>query len=165
MEVTDLIELKTSGLLSLYANVIEELRRRNVVRSNNNPVADYAENLAVKALNLTKVPPSTKGYDAVDKDNHRYEIKSRRITKHNKSRQLSAIRELENPHFDFLVGILFNSHFLVLHASVIPYAEIKRIATYRVHTNSWVVHLKDDLLERPGVRDVTLPFRHAAESF
>ncbi|ACA59048.1 conserved hypothetical protein [Candidatus Desulforudis audaxviator MP104C] len=94
-----------------------------------------------------------------------YEIKSRRITKYNNSRQLSAIRELEHRHFDFLVGVLLNDDFSVLRACVVPHEEIKRVATYREHTNSWVVHLKDDLWESPGVKDVTLAFKQAAESY
>ncbi|AZK59093.1 hypothetical protein [Candidatus Desulforudis audaxviator] len=71
VKVNDLSKLKTSELLVLYSEIIEELRRRKAVRSNNNPVADYAENLAVKALSLKRAPLSTKGFDAKDKEGHK----------------------------------------------------------------------------------------------
>jgi hypothetical protein len=40
--------LSTRELLSLFARILEELRRRKVVRSSNNPVADYTEWLVAK---------------------------------------------------------------------------------------------------------------------
>jgi hypothetical protein len=33
--------LRTRELLSLFAHILEELKRHGVVRSSNNPVADY----------------------------------------------------------------------------------------------------------------------------
>ncbi|MEW6173541.1 MAG: hypothetical protein AB1510_10845 [Bacillota bacterium] len=34
---------------------------------------------------------------------------------------------------------------------------------YKKHTNSWVVHLRDDLWESPGIRDMTLAIRQAVK--
>lgn len=79
----DMKRASTRELLTLFARVLEHLRDREVVRSGNNPVADYCESLVVKALNLKRLGGSNKGCDAVDHLNGtRYEIKGRRITKH-----------------------------------------------------------------------------------
>jgi len=79
------------------------------------------EYLVVNALGLKRVPQSTKGYNAVDKENRKYEIKSRRLTQDNPSRMLSAIRECEAAHFDFLAGVLFNEDFSLHKACLIPH--------------------------------------------
>src|ERR1041384_2668015 len=120
-EITaSLREYSTPSLLAHFADVLEELRRRRVTRSTNNPVADYTEHLVSRALNLTPVAKSTTGYDAVDFEGLRYEIKGRRPTAENRSRQLSAIRGLDKKHFAYLVGVLYNPNFSVLRGCVIP---------------------------------------------
>jgi hypothetical protein len=142
-------------LLALYVRILESLRVRGIVRSKNNPVADIAEILCMRALNLTLAPKSTTGYDAKDPDGQRIEIKARRITKENPSRQLSAIRGLDKRHFDYLAGVLFNDDFSVLRGSLIPYEVVKQYATHNLHTNSHRFLLRDSVWSRPGVQDIT----------
>src|SRR3989304_1084090 len=72
----ELQRLPISDLLGLYAHVVEELRRRGVTRSSNNPVADYAEYLCERALSLTRTETSAKGFDATDSAGTRYQIKA-----------------------------------------------------------------------------------------
>ena len=76
----------------VWARAMRELRNRDLIRSWNNPVADFAERLAAKELGLTLAPPVAQGYDATDTAGVRYQIKSRRLTPENKSRQLGVIR-------------------------------------------------------------------------
>src|SRR3990172_5027999 len=120
MRVDELALTKPSELLRLYANVLRELQRRQIIRSKNNPVADYAEYLVGKALRLRTVTKSTKGYDLVGTDGTRYEVKARRLTPDNESRQLSFIRGLKERHFAYLAGVLFEEDFSVLRACLIP---------------------------------------------
>ena len=118
----DLLSLSVKELLSLYAHSLEELRRRGAVRSTNNPAADYAEFLVSKALGLSVAGKSNSGFDATGPDGSRYQIKARRITRHNSSRQLSFIRGLgeDKRPFDHLAGVLFNEDFSVLRACLVP---------------------------------------------
>lgn len=58
--------LDVEALLFLYSSLIEELIKRNVIKTTNNPVADYGEYVAAKNLKLELVKNSQKGYDAVD---------------------------------------------------------------------------------------------------
>ena len=44
------------------------------------------------------------GYDAVDAAGCRYQIKARRLTPQNKSRQLGVVRKLEQTEFDYLIA-------------------------------------------------------------
>jgi len=151
----------TQGILRLYCDVLSELRSRGVIRSTNNPVADVAEFLVTKALRLKRAPKSTTGYDAFDRAGRRYEIKARRLTGENPSRELSVIRDLEKRHFTHLVGVLFTEQFKVMKACVIPVGVVRQAASYSQHVNGWRLVLADSVWERSSVRDVTKPLQAA----
>lgn len=166
MLADDLRPLTPDQLFGLYAELLEELARRGIVRSANNPVADYGEYLVARALALRLTDKSTTGHDAVAPDGTRYEVKSRRVTAANGSRQLGIIRNLEHRHFDFLAGVLFAADFSVLRACLIPIATLSAggVATRDGHQNGWTVHLRDGVWARHEVRDITAALRAAAES-
>lgn len=155
MLAPDLKSLQVSDLFELHGQILSELRRRGVVRSTNNPIADYAEYLCARALSLKVAAKSTKGFDAVCPAGKRYEIKARRVTSLNKSRELSAIRGLDPQQFDYLIGILFREDFRVWKACVIPHSVVKDHAAWSDHTNAWRFHLRDTLWSIPGVLDLT----------
>ena len=159
--------LPVSGLLRTYADVLDELRRRKIVRSTNNPVADYAELIAARGLGLDLALMSVSGYDAKAWDGRRYQIKGRRITAENASRQLSAIRGLEDGRpdpFDVLVGILFNANFSVARAAAIPVDVVRRLATPAPHVNARRFILRDSVWDEPGVVDVTRQIADAVDA-
>ena len=108
----------TPELLALYGSILTVLRERGVTRSENSPVGDYAEHLASLAFGLTLINNSAIGYDGVDAEGVRYQVKGRRITRWNQSRHLSAIRGLaaDGAPFDVLLGILFDGEFRVWRA-------------------------------------------------
>jgi hypothetical protein len=153
-----------SQLLSLYTDILSELRHRGVTRSSNNPAADYAEYLVAKALALDLATNSTAGYDATDPvTGLRYQVKGRRPTASNPSRQLGAIRNLPDRHFDYLAGVLFAEDFSVARSCLIPTAVVEQEAKYIAHTNSWMLHLRDGLWSQDGVQDITDMMRAAAQ--
>ena len=92
-------ELTDKELLQLQASVTNELIARGIVRTQNNPLGDYTEWLVAKALNLELQANSKAGYDGVTKDGVRIQIKGRRVTPTNNSRQLSAIRKYAEGDF------------------------------------------------------------------
>jgi hypothetical protein len=87
----NLSELTPTQLLALHAKLTDELRDRGITRSSNNPTGDLAEYLFCKAFGWTQAGNSHANVDAVGSDGKCYQIKGRRPTRHNKSRQLSAI--------------------------------------------------------------------------
>lgn len=161
----DLSGRTVAGLLRLFSAVMKELRLRGVVRSSNNPTADYAEYLVCKALKLDLAVKSTRGYDAVDSTEQRYEIKGRRLTPQNQSRQLSVIRGLDQEHFHYLAGVLFNEDFSIQRACLVPWARVGQEARYRKHVNGWILLLRDALWDQPGVQDITERLREAERAF
>lgn len=146
----------------MHVDVIDELRRRDVVRSANNPVCDLAEKLFCDALEWQQKDKSAPGHDAEDALGTRYQIKARRLNAHNASRQLSGIRSLPQDPFDQLAGILFTSDFQVHRAALIPLAVVKQLARRVDHTNSWRFMLRDDVWLVAGVQDVTDQLRAQA---
>ena len=155
-------QLTPIELLKLHAQVAEELRSRGITRSANNPTGDLAEYLFCKAFGWRQSGKSNANVDAVDDDNVRYQIKGRRLTRHNRSRQLSAIRDLDGGHFDYLAGILFSEDYGILRAAIIPRAVTESQATYVERTNSHRFLLRDNVWQAPGVRDVTVELRAVA---
>ena len=99
-------EIHTTELLRNLGDILAELRRRGICRSENLPTGDLAEYLACKALGLSLAEKSAKGFDATDLDGLRYQVKGRRITQWNPSTQLSAIRELDaSPFLSLAMGV------------------------------------------------------------
>jgi hypothetical protein len=165
-ERMDFGSLPVASLLSAYGDLLDELRRREVIRSTNNPLSDYAELLFCRAFGWIREGNSAAGFDAVGADGMRYQIKGRRLSPLNSSRQLSAIRKLEidPPPFDFLAGLLVDREFKILRGAIVPVAVVRERSTKVGHTNSWRFLLRDEIWQRPGVRDVTADIREAAQT-
>lgn len=157
----DLDQLSIPELLSLHAQIGETLRERGIVRSANNPTGDLAEFLFCKAFGWEQAPNSERGFDATSADGTRYQIKGRRVHRRNKSRQLSAIRDLSGGHFDVLAGVIFDDDFRVIRAALIPLDVVKLRATYVAHTNSSKFMLRDEVWNELDVEDVTAEIQAA----
>ena len=74
------------------------------------------------AVSAALLPAATAGWAQeeeviVIRAGRKFEIKGRRPTPENSSRQLSALRDLDEKPFNFLVGILFDEDFSVRRAS------------------------------------------------
>lgn len=155
----DLSKLTSSELLALHAKLLDELRTRGITRSSNNPTGDLAEYLFCKAFGWKQAGNSSTNVDAVSSNGTRYQIKGRRITRYNGSRQLSAIRNLDGAHFDFLAAVLLAEDGGVFRAAIIPRAVVVLRSTFVRHTNSHKFLLRDDVWSVPGVQDVTAELR------
>lgn len=142
-------------LLKLHSAVAEELRKRGITRSSNNPTGDLAEYIFCKAFDWSQVPNSNANVDAIAADGVRYQIKGRRVTRYNQSRQLSAIRDFEEDHFDFLAGVIFAEDYTVLRAAIIPRSAVLNRAVFVPRTNSHKFILCDSVWSAESVRDVT----------
>lgn len=159
--IHNLAALSIPELLAFHAGIGEELRQRGVVRSANNPTGDLAEYLFCQAFGWTQAPNSERGFDATGSDATRYQIKGRRVHRRNKSRQLSAMRDLAAGQFDVLAAVLFDDDFHIMRAALIPISVVEKRATYVAHTNSSKFMLRDDVWNELGVQDVTVQIRTA----
>lgn len=78
----ELANLSDEDLIGLYPALLNSLKERNIIRTNN-LVGDLGETLAINFYNLEsnlpdllQAEPNEKAYDALTKNNKRYTIKS-----------------------------------------------------------------------------------------
>jgi hypothetical protein len=164
--MVDISGLSARQLLKLYADIEEQLRSLKIISSANNPAGDLAETLFCKAFDWDRADKSQAHYDAKGKvDGKLYQIKCRRITRFNSSRQLSAIRGLEQAqHFDVLAGLLLREDYSVYKAALVPHEVVLEHSSFQKHTNSRRFLLVDDIWKIPAVRDVTEQLLNAEKS-
>ena len=155
--MSDLSTMTLRRLLGLHAGIMEELRHRGVARNENNPTANLAEFLFCRAFDWQRAPNSEKGFSARDSGGMRYQIKGRRLHPSNKSRQLSAIRDLDG--FDTLAGVLLDKDYRVVRAALIPCAVVRERCKFVRHTNSYKFMLTDDIWDHVRVMDATTKLR------
>jgi len=148
--VTNIKTLSELDLIHLQTQAMDELAARNIVQNPAQPVGDYAIHLACKAFDLKREPTSTSGYDASDDEGLRYQIKFRRLASVADTRQLNAVKGLEQRKFDFLIGVLFNADMTIFRAALIPYAAVARMAD-----QNKIVMLNNKAWDIDGVIDVT----------
>ena len=68
---------------------------------------------------------------------------------------MSAIRDLDGQHFDFLAGVLFSKDYSVLRAALIPHAIVVSRSAFASHVNGHKFFLREEIWEASGVQDVT----------
>ena len=146
-------ELAPLELLRLHANVSDALRGRGITRSSNNPVGDYAELLFCRAFGWRMASKSERDADAFDDRGKRYQVKSRRVTQHNGSRQVGILRDLDQGRFDVLAGVLFSADYAVMRAALVPHRLVLENSTHVERTKGWRFMLRDAVWEWSGVRD------------
>jgi hypothetical protein len=144
--------MEIKELLKLQASITDELKDRKVVRTKNNPLGDYTEWLVGNALGLELQTNSKAGYDGIAENGIRVQIKGRRITPENKSRQLSAIRKYEEKDFDDLAAVIFDENFEIIDAVLIPHEVVGEYVSYREHVNAHILILKGPILCDPRVK-------------
>ena len=156
--------LTLGELLQIEAGLRSELVRRDISRTGNNPCGDFAEYLASKVFGWKLNSNSEAGFDAIDEDDERIEIKSRRLSHPAASRQASAIRNIGDRHFDRLLGIVFSPTYDVILAVDVPYSVVLSRSKHNPHTNSAIFFLRDDLRHLPDVVDRTAELRKGAQA-
>jgi len=154
MELPALEDFSPKELLQLTGKILDELSARKIVRTSNNPVSGYTEWLVSERLGHTLCGNSKKGFDSIDGSGVKYEIKARRVTPANKSRQLSAIRDIAGEHFNFLIAVVYNGDFEVILALKMPHTVVVAQSSYVKSTNSFKLEAKDSLLNLQGVEDI-----------
>lgn len=139
----NLDELSTKELLNLDRNIINVLKERNILRTNNNPVGDFAEKLFQEARGWHLENNSNSGYDAIH-NGIRYQIKGRRSDK--KLIQLGAIRNIEQNCFDYLAFVIFNSDYSIRKAAIMSYEAVvnNKHRRHSSHTNSEILRINLD---------------------
>jgi hypothetical protein len=143
MPATDLESLSTLRLLQTSAQIVT--RTSNIT-------GDYAEHLFARAFGWTLLRSSNVGHDA-EHEGKRYQIKCRRVTLRNPSRQLGEFSDFDTARFDFLAAVIFDRDFVVHRAAIMQHATVGRLSTVVKGRRRFI--LRDQVWLSPDVRDVT----------
>ena len=140
-------------LLRRHGEIIAELKRRNVVKTKNNPVGDYTEWLVRGRLELEAADNNTKAFDACDPQRVRYQIKGR--SSNASSVRFSPVRNLAEHGFDFVIAVVFNEDYSVRLALKVSYEAVCALAQYQALVNGHILTVTSDTVEQDGVEDIT----------
>ena len=111
-------------LLNKYTDIIEKLRGARVIRTTK-VVADYGEYIASKKLNLKLVGnPVNRGYDAIDRNGKKYEIKTRKAVIWNRP-NVFPINPEQLRIADFLIYVEFDNKWSLVKLLKIPGKKIR----------------------------------------
>lgn len=120
-----------------------------------------AEWLVSVKMGLQLEQNSKKGYDAFNsKDGLRYQVKSRwgRGVPSAQSRELNVIRDYDDKQFDYLIVIIFDEHFDVKEAYLIPHDAIRNYARYSKYQNGYILVAMGAVLSDRRVVNITTSF-------
>lgn len=157
----NLSEQPVAALFAQYRAVLAELKRRGVVRTDNNPAGDYAEYLVARAFGGQLADNSEKDWDVRSTAGEHLQVKCRVVSDPIRpgQTQLSPFRSFD---FDQAVIVLLSDvDYTVRRAAKIPAEVVKEAAKRNDWVNGHVVHARDELLRHAEAEDVTDALRHA----
>lgn len=132
-QISDLTQLSIRELLALEAAIVSELRARELVRTNNKPLGDIAEQVVLHTRGGSLEPNSTKSHDVTDRDGHKIQVKARSIRPGRKIGRFSPFRSF---NFDSAVFLIFDAEtFDLVDAREAGPEEIMGITKLSTHTN------------------------------
>lgn len=152
----DVSRLRLRELLQVEAAVVAEPRQRGLVRTNNKPLGDIAEQVVLAARGGVLEPNSTKSHDVTDPEGHRIQVKAMSGRLAGKSGKFSPFRSFD---FDTAVFLVFEAQTFELGiAREVSAKDVEAVARYSAHTNGRQPTLSQ--IESAGI-DVTGEMRAA----
>ena len=129
----DLTALAVPDLLGLEAQIVSYLRDRGLVRSNNKPLGDIAEQIVFQARGGTLEPNSTKSHDVTTPSGARIQVKAMGARSAGTGEKFSPFRSFE---FDTAIFLVFAPlTFELTLAREVGAAEVQAVSRYSKHTN------------------------------
>lgn len=120
----DLSDLTVKDLMRLEASIVQELRRRELVRTSNKPIGDIAEYVVWLARGGVLEPTSTKSHDITTATGQRIQVKAmgtRSVT----GGKFSPFRSLD---FDTAVFLVFDAAFELAEAWEVEAVRVEAVA-------------------------------------
>lgn len=132
-EPSDLSALRVKDLLQLEAAIVSELRGRGLVRTNNKPLGDIAEQIVLAARGGVLEPNSTKSHDVTSLDGRSIQVKAMGARKVGRAGTFSPFRSFG---FDAAVFLVFAAEtFEIVVAREVPDADIEAATRCIPHIN------------------------------
>lgn len=121
--------LRDKVLFDQWAEVMRELKARELIRSTNRPlVGDYAEKLVADALSAKRPEGPDRGVDLVTPDGTEIRVNARRDPDGREATHFD-IANLEEGRFQQLIGVHFDASFEVRAAWQMEHKLVEKLAT------------------------------------
>ena len=108
-------------LLLQYNEILKKLRDNGIIRTSK-LVGEYGEYVAIKKLGLELAKSGNRGYDAIDSNGKKYEIKTRKSMSYNKATKFEVRNKKLD--FDFLICIVFDDDWNLTKFYKIPSSKV-----------------------------------------
>jgi uncharacterized protein DUF6998 len=135
----DLTTYKTRELLKLWAAIMRELLRRDVVRTANNPIGDIAEAIVAEHYDGERQGFSNSGWDVTTPHGERVEVKGIRLTDSRTRANLSPIPKTST--YTHVVIVVFDADLRVTEALRMPRAAVERLFSPRKKDGARIIRL------------------------
>lgn len=151
----DLSNLKNTQIISLYSDLIIELKSRGIIRTKN-LLGDLGEYLAIEHYNKTPglpnlqaAPAGTQNIDAISRKGERYSIKSTsgNLTGVFHGLNDSDSEDVETQKFEFVIVVLFNDNFKLKKILEIPWELFLRHKRWHKTMRAWNLSITKKLVE------------------
>lgn len=155
----NLAELKDKEIITLYSEIIAELKNRKIIRTKN-LLGDLGEYLAIDHYcntpglpNLQAAPPGTQNIDAISRKGERYSIKS---TSGNLTSVFYGLNdpesnEPETQKFEFVIIVLFNNEFKLTKILEVPWALFLKHKRWHKTMRGWNISITKKLIEEATI--------------
>ncbi|MBA3428822.1 MAG: hypothetical protein H0U07_09650 [Actinobacteria bacterium] len=143
----------TPELLADWAAVMRELRVRDVIRTNNNPVGDIAEAIVAAHFEGERGGFSQAGWDVKTPDGERIQVKAMRTTPTSKRRNVSPIRDSD---YDSVVIVVFDEDFKVLEGLKLTREVVEELFAHRPYVNGRIITVTQNLRADERVEKIDL---------
>ena len=142
-----------SELLRDWGAIMRELRVRDVIRTNNNPVGDIAEAIVAEHYHGTRGSFVQAGWDVKTDDGELIQVKALRQLPGGKRRNLSPIRDSD---YSCVVIVIFDEDFNVVEGLRLTRELAERLFAHRPYVNGRIITVTRNLRENPEVEHLDL---------
>ena len=148
----DLSKLSSDEIINLYPSLLDELKKRKIIRTNN-VIGEIAEYLVEQAYNKdTSLPKlqlginSTKNIDAISVNGERYAIKS---TSGTNTGVFSSIPLVDdgNTYFEYLIILMFDKNYKIKTIIELTWKDFLKYRKIKKPENKFSINVTKDVLE------------------
>ncbi|WAH39192.1 DUF6998 domain-containing protein [Alicyclobacillus dauci] len=159
MIVNFIRQLSDNELIDSYGVIIDELKRRQIIRSKN-VVGDLGEYIAIKHYCETKglprlqaAPPSTKNIDAISVDGDRYSIKATTSGTTSVFYGLNppASSEPDQQKFEYVILVIFDTNVRLKQINELTWKQFLQYKRWHSRMGAWNLTVSKELLENTRV--------------
>jgi hypothetical protein len=143
----------TPQLLRDWGAIMRELRARDVIRTNNNPVGDIAEAIVAEYYGGERGAFAQAGWDVRTAAGERIQVKAMRQTPTSKRRNLSPIRDSD---YDFVLIVIVDEDFVVREGLRLPREVVEELFPHRDYVNGRIITVTNALRDDPRIERVDL---------